>query len=86
MNKPAGVVSASRAPDNKTIINLIPDDFKRQGLFSAGRFDKNIAGKMKPELFKGTSLKDGTFCRPAELKDIEFMDNPTVEIDIFLKE
>ncbi len=44
MNKPAGVVCASRSPNEKTVIDLLPDELLRPGLFPAGRLDKDTTG------------------------------------------
>lgn len=44
MNKPDGIVSASRDPKEKTVIDLVPDDLKRPNLFPAGRLDKDTTG------------------------------------------
>ena len=44
LNKPQGVVSASRSPGEKTVVDLVPDELKRQGLFPAGRLDKDTTG------------------------------------------
>lgn len=44
MNKPAGVVSASRSPEERTVVDLVPDSMKRRGLFPAGRLDKDSTG------------------------------------------
>lgn len=44
MNKPAGVVSASTDRHDKTVIDILPDEFKRKGLFPAGRLDKDTEG------------------------------------------
>ena len=44
LNKPQGVVSASRSPGDKTIIDLVPPTLKRNGLFPAGRLDKDTTG------------------------------------------
>ena len=44
MNKPEGVVSASRSPKEKTVVDLVPDELKRDGLFPAGRLDKDTTG------------------------------------------
>ena len=43
-NKPAGVVSASRAPGDVTVIDLLPDALKRKDLFPAGRLDRDTTG------------------------------------------
>lgn len=44
MNKPQGVVSASRDPKEKTVVDLVPPEMKRQDLFPAGRLDKDTTG------------------------------------------
>lgn len=44
LNKPKGVVSASRSPGEKTVVDLVPDELKREGLFPAGRLDKDTTG------------------------------------------
>lgn len=44
LNKPAGVVSASTDRHDKTVIDILPDEFKRKGLFPAGRLDKDTEG------------------------------------------
>lgn len=44
MNKPAGVVSATRDPKEKTAVDLVPPPYKRSGLFPAGRLDKDTTG------------------------------------------
>lgn len=44
MNKPAGVISASRDPKLKTVIDLVPNNFKRKDLFPAGRLDRDTEG------------------------------------------
>lgn len=44
LNKPQGVVSASRDPNDKTVIDLVPDELKRPNLFPAGRLDKDTTG------------------------------------------
>ena len=45
LNKPAGVVSATE-DGNTTVIDLLPDEQKRIGLFPCGRLDKNTTGLM----------------------------------------
>ena len=44
MNKPKGVISASDGKGEKTVIDILPDDMKRKGLFPAGRLDKDTTG------------------------------------------
>lgn len=44
MNKPSGVLSASNDRYAKTVIDLLPDELKRRGLFPAGRLDKDTEG------------------------------------------
>lgn len=44
LNKPQGVVSASRSPGEKTVVDLVPPEYKRNGLFPAGRLDKDTTG------------------------------------------
>lgn len=44
MNKPAGVLSATEDRRQKTVLDLLPEDLRRRGLFPAGRLDKDTAG------------------------------------------
>ena len=44
LNKPAGVVCATRDGLSPTVLALIPDELKRDGLFPAGRLDKDTEG------------------------------------------
>ena len=44
MNKPSGVLSASTDKKAKTVIDLLPDELRRRGLFPAGRLDKDTTG------------------------------------------
>jgi len=46
MNKPAGVISSTdgRKTDEKTVIDILPDEMKRRNLFPAGRLDKDTTG------------------------------------------
>ncbi len=46
MNKPKGVLSASNDKNRKTVVDLVPDEFKRQGLFPVGRLDKDTTGML----------------------------------------
>lgn len=44
LNKPAGVVSATDDKIHKTVLDLVPDDMFREGLFPAGRLDADTTG------------------------------------------
>lgn len=44
LNKPTGIVSASRSADERTVVDLVPPDLRRNGLFPAGRLDKDTTG------------------------------------------
>lgn len=44
MNKPQGVVSATVDNKEKTVIDLLPENLRRKGLFPAGRLDKDTEG------------------------------------------
>ncbi len=44
MNKPEGVLSASRDNKQQTVIDLIPDELMRKELFPVGRLDRDTTG------------------------------------------
>lgn len=44
LNKPAGIVSASNSKSETTVVDLVPEDLQRAGLFPAGRLDKDTTG------------------------------------------
>ena len=44
LNKPQGVLSASNDKHAKTVIDLLPEEWKRRDLFPAGRLDKDTEG------------------------------------------
>lgn len=44
MNKPKGYVSATRDRDEQTVLELLPEEYRRSGLFPAGRLDKDTEG------------------------------------------
>lgn len=44
MNKPAGVVCATEDKRERTVIDIIPQEYKRKGLFPVGRLDKDTEG------------------------------------------
>lgn len=44
LNKPAGVICATRDKLSETVLELIPEELRREGLFPAGRLDKDTVG------------------------------------------
>ena len=44
MNRPAGVVCATRDKKEKTVIDIIPEEFRRKDIFPVGRLDKDTEG------------------------------------------
>ena len=44
LNKPEGVVSATKDPTEMTVVDLVPAEFKKKNLFPAGRLDRNTTG------------------------------------------
>ena len=44
MNKPEGILSASTDKRVKTVVDILPENLKRDGLFPVGRLDKNTTG------------------------------------------
>ena len=44
MNKPKGVLSASEDKSRETVVDLVPEHLRRQGLFPVGRLDKDTTG------------------------------------------
>ena len=46
LNKPDGVVSATEDGRDRTVLDLLPDELQRIGLFPCGRLDKHTLGLM----------------------------------------
>jgi 16S rRNA pseudouridine516 synthase len=44
MDKPAGVVSATRDPSARTVLDLLPPEYGGAGMFPVGRLDKDTTG------------------------------------------
>ena len=44
LHKPKGVVSVSSAPQDRTVLDLLPAEMRRSGLFPAGRLDRDTTG------------------------------------------
>ena len=54
LNKPEGIVSASRDKRDTTVVDLVAADYPRRGLFPVGRLDKDTTGLL-------LLTDDGTF-------------------------
>lgn len=46
MNKPSGVLSASNDKNRKTVVDLVPEQLYRDGLFPVGRLDRDTTGML----------------------------------------
>ena len=44
LNKPAGVVSSTAEPGERTVLDLLGEEYRHMGLFPAGRLDKDTEG------------------------------------------
>jgi 16S rRNA pseudouridine516 synthase len=55
LNKPAGFLSATEDVRDKTVLDLLPEEYLRLGLFCAGRLDKDSEGLL-------LLTNDGDFC------------------------
>ncbi len=44
MNKPSGILTATTDKSRKTVVDLVPPEIKRKGLFPVGRLDKDTTG------------------------------------------
>ncbi|MBE7082399.1 MAG: 16S rRNA pseudouridine(516) synthase [Clostridiales bacterium] len=44
LNKPLGVVSATNDTQHKTVLDLVPEQYSKHGLFPVGRLDKDTLG------------------------------------------
>lgn len=46
LNKPKGYVSTTEMKSQKTVLDLVPEEYKNRSLFPAGRLDKDTTGLM----------------------------------------
>lgn len=46
LNKPKGYISATEDKKDKTVLDLVPDEYLHRNLFPAGRLDKDTTGLM----------------------------------------
>lgn len=78
LNKPKGVVSASEDKRDKTVVDILPEEFKRKNLFPAGRLDKDTTGFC-------LITDDGAFAHdilsPSHHVDKTYIANISTEID-----
>ena len=44
LNKPAGIICASRDKTQKTVLDLVPEEYKKRRLSAVGRLDKDTTG------------------------------------------
>lgn len=44
LHKPAGVLSATEDGKGKTVLDLLPEEYRKRGLFPVGRLDKDTEG------------------------------------------
>ncbi len=78
LNKPAGVVSATRDEQHMTVMDLLPED-QRQGLHLAGRLDFNSTGLM-------LLTNDGAWSRRLSLPETGLWKHYRVRVDKALSE
>lgn len=74
MNKPKGVLSASSDKNKQTVVDLVPENLRRQGLFPVGRLDKDTTGFL-------IITDDGEFAHKAISPKYEVYKNYIVTLD-----
>mgnify|MGYP000046635556 CR=1 FL=1 len=74
LNKPAGVLTATRDPRKPTVVDAMPEDWKRRGLFPVGRLDKDTTGLL-------LLTDDGTFAHKVISPKIRRMTIPSYTHD-----
>lgn len=74
MNKPKGVLSATNDKNSKTVIDLIPDKYRRKGLAPVGRLDKDTTGLL-------LITDDGEFAHKVISPKSEIIKKYLVEVD-----
>ena len=57
LNKPKGVVSASEDKNQPTVVDLVPQNLWRKGLFPAGRLDKDTSSGATSRMFSLGSIR-----------------------------
>lgn len=74
LNKPAGVLTATRDPRKPTVVDAMPEDWKRRGLFPVGRLDKDTTGLL-------LLTDDGTFAHKVISPNEAVVDGTPCEAD-----
>ncbi len=46
LHKPAGVVTATEDAKERTVLDLLPEELRRRGLFPVGRLDQDVTGRV----------------------------------------
>ncbi len=74
LNKPPNVLSATEDRTQKTVLDLLPDEYRRLGLFPVGRLDKDTTGLL-------LLTNDGDFCHSltSPVKQVEKRYEVTVD-------
>ena len=77
LNKPKGYVSATEDKNDKTVLDLVPLEYRHRNLFPAGRLDKDTTGLM-------IITDDGEFAHNilSPKKHISKTYNVTIDIDM----
>ena len=77
LNKPKGYVSATEDKNDKTVLDLVPSEYRHRNLFPAGRLDKDTTGLM-------IITDDGDFAHNilSPKKHISKTYNVTIDIDM----
>lgn len=77
LNKPKGYVSATEDKKDKTVLDLVPEEYQHRNIFPAGRLDKDTTGLM-------IITNDGVFAHDilSPSKHISKTYNVTIDIPI----
>lgn len=74
LNKPKGIISASNDKSRQTVVDLLPDRLKRNGLFPVGRLDRDTTGLL-------LITDDGEFAHKIISPKSEILKTYEVELD-----
>ena len=65
LNKPRGVVCSTKEGSSTTVLDLVPEEMRRSGLFPAGRLWEE---EYESVMSQGMTIDGGEKCLPAEFK------------------